>query len=192
VLDDNQRVVPKGVMGELVVTGDGLARGYTDPALNEGRFIELTLGTRTMRAYRTGDLARVRFDGEIECHGRIDGQIKVRGQRVEVMELETALLRSHSSVAAAAAVGWHPTEGDAQLIAFIAPRRSAATEGPMMQDSSSIIQKVKQRLRTMLPAYMQPSRIIALSKLPTTASGGKLDQKQLLAMVGGSANDIRP
>jgi non-ribosomal peptide synthetase component F len=66
VLDQKQRLVPVGVIGELVVTGDGLARGYTDPSLDEGRFVQLTIGTSGLRAYRTGDLARWRFDGELE------------------------------------------------------------------------------------------------------------------------------
>lgn len=179
ILDSKQRIVPRGVVGELVVTGDGLARSYTDPALNEGRFVVISMGSRRLRAYRTGDLARERFDGEIEYHGRIDQQIKVRGHRVEVTELEKALLRSHSSIAAAAAVVWHRDENDTQLVAFVVLRQGTACSDAPAQ-SSSTIQHARQRLRDSLPSYMQPNHIFVLSELPVNASG-KLDQKQLIA-----------
>ncbi|KXT02783.1 hypothetical protein AC578_5402 [Pseudocercospora eumusae] len=93
VVDQQLRIVAKGILGELVLTGDGLARGYTDPAQDEGRFIRLTVGSRVVRAYRTGDAARARpGDGMLECFGRLDRQIKIRGHRIELPEVELTML----------------------------------------------------------------------------------------------------
>ncbi|EFQ87504.1 hypothetical protein PTT_16983 [Pyrenophora teres f. teres 0-1] len=82
VMDAKLRLVPLGVVGELVVTGDGLARGYTDPARNVDRFVLVEIGGKKVRAYRTGDYVRHRpTDGQLEFFGRIDGQVKIRGNR---------------------------------------------------------------------------------------------------------------
>ncbi|KAK1914091.1 hypothetical protein P3342_007337 [Pyrenophora teres f. teres] len=95
VMDSGLRLVPLGVVGELVVTGDGLARGYTDPARNVDRFVSVEIGGKTVRAYRTGDYVRHRpTDGQLS---RMDGQVKIRGNRVELGEIEHAL-RSDKSV----------------------------------------------------------------------------------------------
>jgi non-ribosomal peptide synthetase component F len=97
VVDSKQRVVPLGVVGEIVVTGDGVARGYTDPERDIDRFVTITLNDKAgepVRAYRTGDYGRYRpRDGQLEYLGRIDGQVKIRGQRVELGEIEHILLR---------------------------------------------------------------------------------------------------
>lgn len=93
VMDMRQQLVPLGVIGELVVTGHGLARGYTDPSLNAGRFLDIEVDGRLMRGYRTGDRARYRpRDGLLEFFGRIDQQIKIRGHRIEPAEVEKAML----------------------------------------------------------------------------------------------------
>ncbi|KAJ4168486.1 Nonribosomal peptide synthetase 30 [Fusarium falciforme] len=97
VMDSQQRLVPLGVMGEIVVTGDGVARGYTDPSRDVDRFIRLDEG-KGERAYRTGDYARWRpMDGKIEFMGRMDVQVKIRGHRVELGEIEHAI-RGHEAV----------------------------------------------------------------------------------------------
>ncbi len=104
IMDIKQQLVSTGVMGELAVTGDGLARGYTNPALNQDRFIQITIEGRLVRAYRTGDRVRYRpKDGQIEFFGRMDQQIKIRGHRIEPAEVENAML-SHSLVGDAAIV----------------------------------------------------------------------------------------
>ncbi|KAK1914128.1 Nonribosomal peptide synthetase dtxS1 [Pyrenophora teres f. teres] len=91
-MDSGLRLVPLGVVGELVVTGDGLARGYTDPARNVDRFVSVEIGGKTVRAYRTGDYVRHRpTDGQLEFFGRMDGQVKIRGNRVELGEIEHTL-----------------------------------------------------------------------------------------------------
>ncbi|KXG51253.1 AMP-dependent synthetase/ligase [Penicillium griseofulvum] len=93
IMDQRQQLVPPGVMGELVVTGDGLARGYTDPALDKDRFIDVIIDGQEVRAYRTGDRARYRpKDCQIEFFGRMDRQIKIRGHRIELAEVEHAIL----------------------------------------------------------------------------------------------------
>ncbi|RAH69468.1 acetyl-CoA synthetase-like protein [Aspergillus aculeatinus CBS 121060] len=104
VMDPSLRLVPPGVMGELVVTGAGLARGYTDPQLDQGRFVTVEIGGQPTRAYRTGDRVRYRpTDGQLECFGRMDQQVKIRGYRVELAEIEQTLL-GHGSVSDAVAV----------------------------------------------------------------------------------------
>ncbi len=124
--DSNMRLVPLGVIGELVVTGDGLARGYTNPKQNTDRFISIVIGGRTVKAYRTGDCVRYRpTDGQLEIFGRMDGQIKIRGQRLELGEIEQ-VLRSHESVSDAVAVLQRQHGDDVQLAAFITVDEAAA------------------------------------------------------------------
>lgn len=97
ITDPHQQLIPAGVMGELIVTGDGLARGYTDPTLDADRFVQVTIDEEVMRAYRTGDRARYRVgDGQIEFFGRMDQQLKIRGHRIEPAEVERAILGQNS------------------------------------------------------------------------------------------------
>ncbi|KAI1749210.1 hypothetical protein F4782DRAFT_514383, partial [Xylaria castorea] len=119
VVDSLLRLVPIGVVGELVVTGDGLARGYTDPQQNLNRFVSLEIDGKPVRAYRTGDYVRYRpTDGQMEFFGRIDGQVKVRGHRIEFGEIESAL-RRHRSVSNAVVVSAQRDEHTAQLAGFV-------------------------------------------------------------------------
>ncbi|KAL7932976.1 hypothetical protein V8C35DRAFT_328181 [Trichoderma chlorosporum] len=104
VTDALQRLVPVGVVGELVVTGEGLARGYLDPRQDTDKFITMRLCGEEFRAYRTGDLVRrLPVGGQLEYIGRLDGQVKVRGHRVELGEVED-VMGSHYSVSEAVAV----------------------------------------------------------------------------------------
>lgn len=119
VMDSEQRIVPVGVLGELVVTGDGLARGYTDSKQDVNRFVSVSINSVPTRAYRTGDYVRYRpRDGQIEFFGRIDGQIKIRGHRIEIGEIEHAI-RSHQSVKDAAVVLQQQDNRAAQLVGFV-------------------------------------------------------------------------
>ncbi|KAL7940855.1 hypothetical protein V8C42DRAFT_349180 [Trichoderma barbatum] len=119
VVDMNQRLVPLGVVGELVVTGDGLAMGYTDSRLNADRFITINIHNKPVKGYRTGDYARWRpTDGEIEFFGRIDGQVKIRGHRVELGEIEHAL-RAHDAVHDAVVVLKQDESHELQIVGFI-------------------------------------------------------------------------
>ncbi|KAJ3580402.1 hypothetical protein NPX13_g168 [Xylaria arbuscula] len=120
VVDTELRLVPIGVIGELVVTGDGLARGYMNPEQNLNRFVSLDLGGgKSVRAYRTGDYIRYRpLDGQMEFFGRIDLQVKVRGHRIELGEIESALKR-HASVRDAVVVAEQRNEQATQLAGFV-------------------------------------------------------------------------
>ncbi|CAG8962038.1 hypothetical protein HYFRA_00005080 [Hymenoscyphus fraxineus] len=121
VMDKNQQLVPLGVIGELVVTGDGLARGYMDPQANEDRFISILIQGDLVKAYRTGDYVRYRpADGQLEFFGRIDGQVKVRGNRVELGEIEH-VLHSHDCVADAVAIIQNDGQ-DARLTSYVTIR----------------------------------------------------------------------
>ncbi|KAG9196802.1 hypothetical protein G6514_004200 [Epicoccum nigrum] len=119
VMDPNLRLVPLGVVGELVVTGDGLARGYTDPERNTDRFVSVTVAGQTVKAYRTGDYVRHRLtDGQLEYFGRMDGQVKIRGQRIELGEIEY-VLRSHKRVSNAVAVLQQRDGDEVRLAGFV-------------------------------------------------------------------------
>ncbi|KAI9903492.1 hypothetical protein N3K66_000021 [Trichothecium roseum] len=119
VVDSDLGLVPIGVVGELVVTGDGLARGYTNPSLNLDRFVSMDINGNTVRGYRTGDYVRYRpLDAQMEFLGRIDGQLKVRGQRIELGEIEN-VMQSHQSVQDAVVVAQQQGEQELQLAGFI-------------------------------------------------------------------------
>ncbi|KAG7407124.1 Beauvericin nonribosomal cyclodepsipeptide synthetase BEA1 [Fusarium oxysporum f. sp. rapae] len=129
VTDPNQQLVGVGVMGELVVTGDGLARGYFDPALNKNRFIHIEVDGQRVRAYRTGDRVRYRVgDGLIEFFGRMDTQFKIRGNRIESAEVEAAML-SHGSVRDAAIVVQKDDGEKADLVGFVVIDHDHSLEG---------------------------------------------------------------
>ncbi|KAJ3544059.1 hypothetical protein NM208_g3252 [Fusarium decemcellulare] len=119
IMDSELHLQPLGVIGELVVTGDGLARGYTESQRNIDRFVTVDINGQELRAYRTGDLARFRpTDGQIEFFGRMDVQVKIRGHRVELGEIEQVLL-GHDSVTDAVALIHQEDSQEPQLYAFV-------------------------------------------------------------------------
>ncbi|KAF7449950.1 Nonribosomal peptide synthetase 3 [Pyrenophora tritici-repentis] len=138
VMDAEQQLVPLGTIGELVVTGDGVARGYTDPKRNIDRFVTVTVGNTTMRAYRTGDYVRQRpTDGQLEFFGRIDGQVKIRGHRIELGEIENVLC-SHRCVRDAAVVlaqKDHSTQG---LFGYVTLNQEARMTDDQVEDKSQL------------------------------------------------------
>ncbi|KAI6765955.1 hypothetical protein HG530_007025 [Fusarium avenaceum] len=128
IMDSQLDLLPLGVVGELVVTGDGLARGYTESQLNKDRFVTVNIDSQQLKAYRTGDLARFRpLDGLIEFFGRADAQVKIRGHRVELGEIEHVLL-GHGSVTDAVALIYQGEGQQPQLYAF------AAVPSPMVYE----------------------------------------------------------
>ncbi|MFI0201176.1 MULTISPECIES: non-ribosomal peptide synthetase [Streptomyces] len=183
VLDANLRPVPVGVFGELYIGGDGVARGYHGrPALTADRFVPDPYAAGE-RLYRTGDLVRRLADGGLEYRGRADGQVKVRGHRMELGEIESALAR-HPRVAAAA-VAVHGTGVDAVLAGYVTWR-----------EGTGELQELGDFLRQDLPEYMVPAVLTALDRLPLTPNG-KLDRKALPApsadaVRGGGAGRIAP
>jgi amino acid adenylation domain-containing protein/non-ribosomal peptide synthase protein (TIGR01720 family) len=169
VLDGGMQPVPIGVAGELWLAGAGLARGYLHrPELTAERFLPDPFGAAGERLYRTGDRARLRPDGALELLGRTDHQVKVRGVRIELGEVEAALLRQPSVREAAAGVRGGPE--DRILAAWVVP--APGHGGP------SWIAELRAALGASLPGAMVPSRWVELAALPRTP-GGKVDRRGL-------------
>jgi non-ribosomal peptide synthetase component F len=178
VLDTNLAPVPVGIAGELYLGGVGLARGYhARPALTAERFVPRP-DVRGERLYRTGDRARRRPDGALEYLGRNDAQVKIRGVRIELGEVEAQLRRLLNARAVAAVV--HEDEGHKRLVAFVVP----ADGGCPLDDAQAL-------LRSHLPDALVPARIIAIERLPLTASG-KLDRRALPAPSWESERYVAP
>ncbi|MEV6939704.1 amino acid adenylation domain-containing protein, partial [Streptomyces sp. NPDC051132] len=163
ILDAARRPVPIGVPGELLLGGVQLARGYLNrPGLTADRFVPDPFATEPGgRLYRTGDLARYRADGTIEYLGRLDHQVKIRGQRVELGEIEAVLAQAPGVAAAAVAVH------DEQLVGYLVP-------------PSADVEAAREHLRARLPEHMRPVHWTLLQALPLTPSG-KTDRKALPA-----------
>jgi hypothetical protein len=188
VMDAQQRLVPPGVLRELVATGDGPARGYTEAAHNN-RFIQVTVDGRTQREYRTGDSVRLRTGGVLECFNRMDRQVKIRGHRVELAEIEYALLRRHA-ISAAVVVERRRRLVDREetdlvgLVTVRCQKGSSASTKPGVQEpnhdkeNSTLELLTLSKLRSHLPSYMVPSRIISLDRMPLNANG-KIDRRVL-------------
>ncbi|PPK63652.1 non-ribosomal peptide synthetase [Actinokineospora auranticolor] len=162
VLDDALNPVPPGVAGELYVGGYLLGRGYVNrPDLTAARFVANPFGDG--RLYRTGDLVRWAGDGTLDFVGRADNQVKIRGMRLELEEVEAALL-SHPGVRSAVVTTRHTPTGSAYLAAYVVPEGPVADLGEWAKNT--------------LPEYMVPSAFVELDALPITANG-KVDRRAL-------------
>jgi amino acid adenylation domain-containing protein len=167
VLDRNLQPVPIGVTGEIFIGGDKLARGYLNrPELTAEKFI-VSPFIPGERLYRSGDLGKWCADGTIESSGRVDHQVKVRGFRVELGEIESTLT-AHSTVAEAAVIARSDSAGHNRLLAYVVPRNGGAPEP----------RELRAHVQATLPEYMVPTAIVVLPKLPLTANG-KLDRRAL-------------
>lgn len=169
LLDKHLNPVPIGVLGEIYIGGEGVARGYLDrPDLTAERFVpnpfSIAFGERL---YKSGDLARYLPDGNIDFRGRTDNQVKIRGFRIELGEIENALL-CHPDVDQVVVVAREDTPGDKRLVAYIVPRDGAALSRnemiPFIDDD--------------LPHYMVPKAFVFLEQLPRTPNA-KIDLKAL-------------
>ncbi|MFC2145978.1 amino acid adenylation domain-containing protein [Acidobacteriota bacterium] len=187
IVDRDWNLLPVGAAGELLVGGDGVARGYlNDPELTferflnykqkinekllrgvqEGGFLEKSPpGHRRQKIYKTGDLARWFSDGNIEFIGRLDTQVKIRGFRIELGEIETRLL-SHSSIKQAVVIDRDDTTGSKQLAAYVVSEETIDPE------------EFREILAKDLPEYMIPSFFIPIENIPLTPNG-KLDRQSL-------------
>lgn len=178
ILDRHGSPVPHGVVGELYLGGVGLARCYNGrPDLTAERFVPHPFGAEGERLYRTGDLARYLRDGSIEFLGRIDHQVKIRGHRVELGEIEGTLTR-HPSVREAVVVLREDRPGERRLVAYVVVDRNAtADSGARPRPLTSML---RGHLRDLLPDYMVPAAFVALESIPLTANG-KVDRGALPA-----------
>ena len=169
LLDSHLEPAPIGVPGELYVGGAGVVRGYLGrPDLTAERFIPDQFGGNTgARLYRTGDSARFRADAQIEFLGRTDRQVKLRGYRIELDEIES-LLAQHEHVRQCAVSLRQDQPANFRLVAYFVPSATSALSADQLRTY----------LQNKLPAYMIPSAFVALSILPVT-SNGKLDRKAL-------------
>jgi tyrocidine synthetase III len=171
-------LAPVGVVGEICVGGDGLARGYLNqPALTAEKFVDNPFVPGT-RMYRTGDLGRWLPDGTIEFMGRNDEQVKIRGYRIEPGEVEQALLQ-HPAIDNAVVVVKTMPDGEKEMVAYIA----AQTE----LNATALAGHLTQRL----PAYMVPAFFVQLDSLPLTHNG-KVDRKQLPDPEGAGLGSAAP
>ncbi|HEX9426786.1 MAG TPA: amino acid adenylation domain-containing protein, partial [Candidatus Polarisedimenticolia bacterium] len=169
LLDGSLRQVPAGEAGELYIGGAGLARGYLgDSALTAERFIPHPWSAAPgARLYRTGDRARHRADGTLEYLGRGDTQVKVRGYRVELGEIEAALCRHPAVGGSAVAVRAAPS-GEKRLAAYAVP----------LAGRRITVSELREHLLACLPGYMVPSAFMLLESFPLTP-GGKVDRNAL-------------
>ncbi len=173
ILDPVQdRALPHGELGEIGLAGIGLARGYVNrPELTEKAFIPDFLGLEdnpSHRIYRTGDLGRFNDHDEIEYHGRTDTQVKVRGYRIELSEIEN-LLQQLPGIAMAVVKTWEPGPGITELAAYYTLHRNA----PKVEGG-----ELRAWLRERLPAYMVPGYFQPLRTMPMMVSG-KVDRSRL-------------
>jgi amino acid adenylation domain-containing protein len=170
VLDASGKPSPIGAPGELVITGEGVARGYRNrPELNAEKFVEVAPLAASERAFRTGDLARWRSDGQLDFLGRGDGQVKIRGFRIELGEIE-ARLADLSTVASAVVAAREDAPGEKRLVAYV-----VSAPGTNFDENET-----RAALRKALPDYMVPGVYVQLSRLPLSPNG-KVDRKALPA-----------
>jgi amino acid adenylation domain-containing protein len=170
IADEHGAELPPGLLGELCISGTGVSTGYLhDPELTGQRFVS---SAKWGRYYRTGDLARWRADGVLELFGRNDRQVKLRGHRIELPEIEAVLL-GQADVAEAAAVVVGDPQGDAELRVFVRPATPAAVPG--------LPGRLWPHLREQLPSYALPSRVAVLAELPVNRNG-KIDYPALRAL----------
>jgi amino acid adenylation domain-containing protein len=175
ILDRHMRPTPVGVAGELYLGGDGVARGYLgQAALTAERFVPDPFGTDAgERLYRTGDLVRYLSDGRMEYLGRIDQQVKIRGVRIELEEIE-AVLAGHAAVREVVVMVREDEPGEKRLVAYV-----VGEEGVGKITTTELREHAKERL----PEYMQPGIYVQMEEMPLTPSG-KIDRRALPAPDG--------
>jgi amino acid adenylation domain-containing protein len=177
LLDLDLQPLPIGIVGELYIGGDGLAREYLNrPELTAERFIANPFTSKPeARLYKTGDLGRYLPDGNIEFLGRIDNQVKIRGFRIELGEIE-AVLTQHPAVEETIVIATEDIPGDKNLVAYIVPNQ----EQIQTQEAQNLVSLLREYLKEKLPEYMVPRAYVVLEYLPLTPNG-KVDRRGLSA-----------
>ncbi len=183
VLNEGLSPVPIGVAGEIYIGGAGVGRGYlARPRLTAERFVPDPFSSLPgARMYRTGDLARLRRDGQPEFVGRTDHQVKIRGNRVELGEIDAALLE-HPTVSLAVSIVREDEPGLPRLVSYLVLRDAVngsnrnAAEGRYQDPTAS--PEFRQRLAARLPDYMVPAAFVVLDSIPLTVNG-KVDREVL-------------
>ncbi|MGC4978102.1 amino acid adenylation domain-containing protein [Streptomyces sp. DT199] len=186
VLGDELRPVPQGVPGELFIGGAGVGRGYlADPGRTATTFVPDPFAGRGARMYRTGDRVVLRADGQLDFIERRDHQVKIRGHRIELGEVEAAL-RALPGVSDAVVTADADQAGHKRLTGYYVPERNAEnternaknTAGERTGQQTPSAEAVRDGLARVLPGYMVPAALVALDRLPLTAHG-KVDRKAL-------------
>jgi amino acid adenylation domain-containing protein len=186
ILDRSGHLQPQGIPGELVLGGDSIAIGYlNNPELTAEKFIEpqgilrgdsqeKTSVPSGTKLYKTGDLVRWLPDGNIQFLGRIDQQVKIRGNRIELGEIESVLAK-HPALNSAVVVDRENKTGEKFLCGYVVP----IPEGPLKgMTESNLAKELKNHLAPLLPDYMIPAHFMAIEKIPLTGNG-KIDKRVL-------------
>ena len=169
ILDELFRLAPEGVLGEIYLAGVGVAQGYRHrPGMTASRFLPCPFGLPGSRMYKTGDLGRWLPDGTIEFCGRRDQQVKIRGHRVELEDIERALL-AEEGVSGAFVLPFEAKSGETRLVAYL-----------VLESRDNLLDKkaLRARLRVTLPLFMVPAAFIVLDEFPLSQNG-KIDAKAL-------------
>ncbi|MDB1086991.1 amino acid adenylation domain-containing protein [Streptomyces sp. ACA25] len=185
VLGPGLAPVPQGVVGELYVVGTCLGRGYHGrPGMTAERYVANPFGPAGERMYRTGDLARWNARGELECVGRADGQVKVRGFRIETAEVEAACTQ-HPGISQAVVISREMPSGGRRLVAYVVHTGDGAVGddglggiGDVDVLAGASAAELRKFVAARLPDYMVPSAFVALGRLPLGPTG-KLDRSAL-------------
>jgi amino acid adenylation domain-containing protein len=176
ILNTTNHLQPVGIVGELCIGGEGLARGYwKKEELTDEKFIKDPVDGK-LSIYRTGDLARWLPDGNIELIGRLDSQVKIRGFRIELGEIES-VLNENDNVKEAVVITYDKGQDDKILVAFV-----------ILSDKSKSTLKLKAFLKSKLPDYMVPSTIIIVDKMPLTPNG-KIDRRALIFKISENTQE---
>ncbi|WP_419698194.1 non-ribosomal peptide synthetase [Mucilaginibacter sp. NFX135] len=174
ILDEKLNNFTDGSIGEIYIGGDGVAKGYLNrPELTDERFVDdIFSGIPGSKMYRTGDLGKIREDGEIFCLGRIDHQVKVRGYRIELEEIEQNLLKQ-DNVKQAVVIAREDTPGNPRLVGYV-----IINDQKSDNDLRAQFDTWQRGLLEVLPEYMVPDDFVIMETIPITPNG-KIDRKAL-------------
>ncbi|TQV77373.1 amino acid adenylation domain-containing protein [Aliikangiella marina] len=185
LLDKNYHPVPDGAVGEIFISGIGLAAGYlNNESLTNNSFINIDVSKSKTRLYRTGDLARKRDNNVLEFLGRADHQVKIRGNRVELEEIKNVIMKS-DLVRESELLVIEDDSAGSQIVAYIIFTKSLEENHEASKDSNEqavrLISDLKNYLQNLLPDYMLPSYIVNINEMPLLANG-KVNRKRLMEL----------